>query len=84
MEILNQPVVLLAFGLLCGVIGGFLLRKRFVEGHRANIENQGKQLIENAIFEAERLKKDAVLQSKEIAYQLKKRLKRKSVLIKTI
>ena len=71
MEILNQPVLLLPLGLLLGVIGGFLLRKRFVENHRANRENQGRQLIENAIAEAERIKKDAVLHSKEIAYQLK-------------
>ncbi|MEK6201291.1 MAG: ribonuclease Y [Desulfobulbaceae bacterium] len=71
MEILNQPVLLLPFGLLLGIVGGFLLRKRFVEGHRANIEGQGKQLIENAILEAERIKKDAVLQSKESVYQLK-------------
>jgi len=71
MEILNQPFLLLPLGLLLGIIGGFLLRKRFVEGHRANIEDQGKQLIENAISEAERIKKDAVLQSKEAAYQLK-------------
>jgi len=71
MELLNQPFLLLPLGLLLGIIGGFLLRKRFVEGHRANIEDQGKQLIENAISEAERIKKDAVLQSKEAAYQLK-------------
>jgi ribonuclease Y len=71
MEILNQPVLLLPFGLLLGIIGGFFLRKRFVEGHRADIEGQAKQLIENAILEAERIKKDAVLQSKESAYQLK-------------
>ena len=71
MEILNQPVLLLPLGVLLGVIGGFLLRKRFVENHRANIENQGKQLIENAISEAERIKKDAVLHSKEVVYQLK-------------
>ncbi len=71
MYILNEPVFLLFFGLLCGVIGGFYLRKRFVEGQRLNIENQGRQLIENAILEAERIKKEAVLQSKEVAYQLK-------------
>jgi ribonuclease Y len=71
METLNQPFLLLPLGLLLGVIGGFLLRKRFVENHRANIENQGKQLIENAIAEAERIKKDAVLHSKEVVYQLK-------------
>ena len=71
MEIFNQSVLLLPIGLLLGIIGGFLIRKRFVENHRANIESQGKQLIENAILEAERIKKEAVLQSKEDAYQLK-------------
>ncbi|MBV5306315.1 MAG: ribonuclease Y [Desulfobulbaceae bacterium] len=71
MNILNEPIYLLILGVLVGVIAGFLLRKRFVEGHRLNIESQGRQLIENAILEAERIKKDAVLQSKEVAYQLK-------------
>jgi ribonuclease Y len=58
-------------GLLLGVICGFLLRKRFIEGHTRNIKEQAKQIIETAIVEAEQLKKEAQLQSKEAAYQVK-------------
>lgn len=71
MELLNQSLLLAIIGLLCGVIVGFFLRKRFVENNRINIEKQARQLIENAIAEAERIKKDGLLQSKEVAYQLK-------------
>lgn len=47
------------------------MRKQFVEGHQRNIQAQSKQIIENAIVEAEQLKKEALLQSKEEAYQIK-------------
>lgn len=74
MNILGISVQTLAFLFLGGLIGiaaGFYIRKRVVEAHKLNIEEQGKQLIENAILEAEQIKKEASLQSKDEAFQLK-------------
>lgn len=71
MDLFNHPSIFVSAGLLVGLILGFVLRKRFVEGHQQNIREQAKQLIETAIVEAEQLKKEAQLQSKEDAYQVK-------------
>ncbi len=71
MDLLNHPSIFVFLGLLLGVAIGAYLRKRIVEGHRQNIKEQARQLIENAIVEAEQLKKEAQLQSKEEAYQVK-------------
>ena len=71
MEMLNHPSIFVSAGLLVGLILGFVMRKRFIEGHRQNIREQAKQLIETAIVEAEQLKKEAQLQSKEEAYLVK-------------
>ena len=45
MEMLNHPSIFVSAGLLVGLILGFVMRKRFIEGHRQNIREQGKQLI---------------------------------------
>ena len=71
MYILNHPSIFVVVGLLVGVVAGFFVRKRVVESHVENIKDQAKKLIENAIVEAEQLKKEALLQSKEAAYQVK-------------
>ena len=71
MDLFNHPSIFIFLGLLIGAVIGFFLRKRFVEGQRQDIKEQAKQLIENAIVEAEQLKKEAQLQSKEEAYQIK-------------
>ena len=66
-----QFITLLIGCLAVGVIAGILLRKKFVEAKKANFEAQGKKLIENALAEAEQLKKEALLQSKDEAFRLK-------------
>ena len=76
MGILNHPVVFICLGICAGFVIGFFLRKRFVEGHQSNIKAQSKQIIENAIIEAEQLKKEALLQSKEEAYLVKQALEK--------
>jgi ribonucrease Y len=65
------PMLALVGGLLVGLAGGFLLRRKVAENQFRNLQAQGKQIIENAIVEAEQRKKEALLQSKEEAYQLK-------------
>ena len=57
--------------LLFGIFVGFFLRKKMLEGNQANIESQRRKIVENAILEAEQIKKESSLQSKEDAYQIK-------------
>ncbi len=71
MDFINQSFVLLPLGLLVGLVGGFFLRKQIVEGHQANIESQGKRILETAIVEAEQIKKATLFQAKEEAYKQK-------------
>ncbi len=61
-------------GALLGLLIGIYLRKRVAESNENNIKIQSKQLIENAITEAEQIKKEASLQSKESAFQVKQAL----------
>jgi len=65
-------MLLLGFDLIIGAIIGFYLRKKLIEGNQANVEAQGRKIIENALQEAEQAKKEALLQAKEEAYQTKK------------
>jgi len=76
MGILYHPVVFVCLGIIAGLAVGFYLRKHFVEGQHSNIRAQSKQIIENAIIEAEQLKKEALLQSKEEAYLVKQALEK--------
>jgi ribonucrease Y len=71
MDHLTLEVVLVPLGVFLGAVLGFFLRKRFVENHQKSIAVQGKLIVENAIVEAEQLKKEALLQSKEEAYRVK-------------
>ncbi len=71
MESLLYPVLFLVFGAFAGVMVGFFLSKKVASSQFQNLQSQGKQIIENAIVEAEQRKKEAVLQSKEEAYKLK-------------
>lgn len=74
MDLFNSPYLILAVGLAAGLVIGFFLRKRVVEGNEKNIKAQSRQIIETAIVEAEQLKKEALLQSKEAAYKVKQAL----------
>ncbi len=72
MEISGTLLFLLGFDLIVGAIIGFFLRKKLVEGNQENVEAQGRQIIENALQDAEQIKKESLLQAKEEAYQTKK------------
>ncbi len=71
MDISSTVLLSLCLALVVGGIIGVLLRKRLVEGNQANIKAQERQLVENAIQEAEQIKKEATLQAKEDAYLAK-------------
>lgn len=71
MDLISLQALLLVAGLAIGIAIGFLVRKKLAENQFQNLKHQGKQIIENAIVEAEQRKKEALLQSKEEAYKLK-------------
>ncbi len=70
---LDHPFYSLFLGVavVVGAVCGYFFRKKYSEGQARNIEAQGRQIIENAIIQAEQLKKETLLQSKEEAYQIK-------------
>ena len=71
MNEIMQIVPYLLVGLVLGVAAGFVIRKRVAEAGQKNVEQQGRKLIEDALSEAERVKKEATLQVKDDIYQLK-------------
>ncbi|MCI5224005.1 MAG: DUF3552 domain-containing protein [Candidatus Electrothrix sp. AR4] len=72
MVISGMAVILFGLALIAGIAVGFFLRKKFVEGNQADIEDQGRLILENALHEAEQTKKERLLQMKEEIYQSKK------------
>ena len=58
MDMIMYPVLALIGGLVFGLAGGFFLRRKVAENQFRNLQNQGKQIIENAIVEAEQRKKE--------------------------
>jgi len=72
MDINGTTLLFFGLSLMIGAFIGFYLRKKLIEGNQANIEAQGRQIIENALQEAEQIKKESLLHAKEEAYQTKK------------
>ncbi len=70
---MNSILVILLIGLIIGGVIGFIVRKHITEENQAHVKAQQKQLLENAIHEAEQVKKEALLQCKEEVYQLKQK-----------
>jgi len=58
-------------GLAAGLAAGFMLRRFIAEGRRKDAEAQGRKLVENALAEADRIRKEAALQSRDEALQFK-------------
>ena len=71
MEYSGTVLLLLFAALAIGIAAGVVLRKKLVEENQKNIALQGRQIIENAINEAEQIKKEGVLQAKEEVLLLK-------------
>ncbi|CAK8713950.1 MAG: ribonucrease Y [Candidatus Electronema aureum] len=67
----GTTALLFALTLAVGAGVGFFLRKKLIEGNQADIEKQRLLIIENAIHEAEQIKKEKLLQVKEEIYQSK-------------
>jgi ribonuclease Y len=62
-------IVLLA--VIAGIVIGAFLRKFIIEKHHAGYDDQGRKLINDALAEVERIKREASIQIKDEAYQLK-------------
>ncbi len=57
--------------LIAGIVAGFILKKKMEESKQQDIESQRRKLLENALSEAAQIKKDAELQIKADALQLR-------------
>ncbi len=68
-----QFVLVALFFVLGGGVG-YYCHKRISETNERSIRNQEKQILDNALIKAEQLQKEALLQSKEAAYQVKQTL----------
>lgn len=64
-------LLLMLIALVAGIAAGVFFRKKLVEENQKNVARQGRQIIENAIGEAEQIKKTAILQAKEESLRLK-------------
>ena len=71
-----DPVVSLiigaASGLLVGCVVGFLVRKMIAKKNLHSAELQAKGILENALKNAESMKKEAIISAKDEIFQLKK------------
>jgi len=63
--------ILFILATLLGVVLGFYFRKRIMEARGQNLDEQASKLIEDALQEAERIKKEALVHGKDESYQLK-------------
>lgn len=70
MDITQLAIIAVVFVL--GALGGFLVRKQLVEAKQQNIEQQARKLIENALNDAEKIKKEALLQAKDEEIRFRK------------
>ena len=58
--------------LVVGAVAGVFARKGIVEKRRGNAEAQAKEILQNAIRDAESVKKESILSAKEEIIQMKK------------
>ncbi len=65
------PAITILISLVLGLVGGFYLRKFYLESKLEGAKEDARKIIEEAKREAENLKKEAVLKSKEEIYSLK-------------
>ncbi len=64
-------IITVVLAAVAGIVVGIVLRKLIIEKNKAGYDEQGRKLINDALAEAERLKKEASIQIKEEAYQVK-------------
>ena len=73
-----QYIICALVGIMIGVVAGFLLRKKLVEGKLASAEESCKKIVLDAQKEASNLKKESKLQAKEELYKAKAEFEKES------
>ncbi len=68
--------------LVVGIVGGFFLKKKMEESKQQDVESQRRKLLENALAEAAQIKKDAELQIKAEALQLREAAEKEAQTLK--
>ncbi len=68
--------------LVVGLVGGFFLKKKMEESKQQDVESQRRKLLENALAEAAQIKKDAELQIKAEALQLREAAEKEAQTLK--
>lgn len=81
MDITQLAIIAVVF--VGGVLAGFLVRKQLIEAKQQNIEEQARKLIENALSDAENIKKEALLQAKDEEIRLRKEAEKEIKELKT-
>ncbi len=71
MDAMMEYAVFVIVGSVVGIFIGIILRKILIESRHENLEKEGKKIIENALQESERLKKEALLQCKDQALEIR-------------
>ncbi|MDT8334579.1 MAG: ribonuclease Y [Desulfurivibrionaceae bacterium] len=64
-------IIAVVLAAVVGIVVGIFLRKLVIEKNKADYDAQGRKLINDALAEVERMKKEASIQIKDEAYQLK-------------
>jgi len=64
-------IIAVVLASVAGIVVGIVLRKLVIEKHKADYDEQGRKLINEALAEVERMKKEASVQIKDEAYQMK-------------
>lgn len=72
MDISSSTILVLTIGILCGV--GLFFIINYIRGNQA--EKKAKQLIDQAVKEAEKKRRDSLLELKEESYRSKQELER--------
>ena len=81
MDITQLAIIAVVFA--GGALAGFLVRKQLIEAKQQNIEEQARKLIENALSDAENIKKEALLQAKDEEIRLRKEAEKEIKELKT-
>ncbi|MCA1764974.1 MAG: ribonuclease Y [Desulfobulbaceae bacterium] len=64
-------IIAVVLAAVAGIVVGIFFRKLIIEKNKADYDAQGRKLINDALAEVERLKKEASVQIKDDAYQMK-------------